>query len=61
MNSRAKRYKGLRTAIRNALNQIQSQHLRLGKIERVVKREDDSDPSISNSAPFIKRLVRKNK
>lgn len=61
MNSRAKRYEGLRVAIRNALNQIQSQHLRLGKVERVAKREDDPDPSICNSAPFIRKPVRKNK
>ena len=59
MNSRDKRYEGLRVAIRNALNQLQSQHLRLGKVERVAKREDDPDPSVSNSAPFIKRPVRK--
>jgi hypothetical protein len=59
MNSRDKRYEGLRVAIRNALNQIQSQHLRLGKVERVVKGQDDPDPSVSNPAPFIPKPARR--
>jgi len=59
MNSRDKRYEGLRVAIRNALNQLQSQHLRLGKVERVVKGQDDPDPSVSNPAPFIPKPARR--